>query len=39
MKIAVPKLAASLTRGLFREDADHHYRSLLDYDVKMYEPE
>jgi cation diffusion facilitator CzcD-associated flavoprotein CzcO len=39
MKIAVPKLASAITRGLFREDLPLHFRSLADYDVAMYEPE
>jgi hypothetical protein len=38
MKIAVPKLASAITRGLFREDLPHHYRSLLDYDTRVYDP-
>jgi FAD-dependent urate hydroxylase len=38
MKIAVPKLASALTRGLFREDAALHYQSLMAYEVTMYTP-
>lgn len=33
MTIATPKLAAGVTRGLFRADLAEHWRSLLAYDV------
>jgi cation diffusion facilitator CzcD-associated flavoprotein CzcO len=33
MTIATPKLAAGVTRGLFRADLPEHWRSLLAYDV------
>ncbi len=35
MTIAVPKLAAGITRGLFRADADRYLRDLLAYDDKI----
>lgn len=38
MKIAVPRLAAGVTRALFREDVDAHWRSLQAYDDKVFEP-
>lgn len=37
MKIAVPRLVAGITRGLFREDLDHHWASLAAYDVAQFE--
>ncbi len=37
MTIATPKLAAGVTRGLFRADLAEHWRSLLDYDVRQVE--
>ncbi len=37
MNIAVPKLVAGLTRGLFEGDLSRHWQSLLDYDVKLVE--
>jgi len=37
MNIAVPKLVAGLTRGLFEGDLPRHWQSLLDYDVKLVE--
>ena len=33
MTTAVPKLVAGLTRGLFKADLDHHWRTLDAYDV------
>ncbi len=33
MTTAVPKLVAGLTRGLFVADLEHHWQSLLHYDV------
>jgi len=33
MTMAVPKLVADLTRGLFVADLEHHWQSLLGYDV------
>jgi cation diffusion facilitator CzcD-associated flavoprotein CzcO len=35
MTIAVPKLVASLTRGLFAGDLQRHWQSLLAYDTKV----
>ncbi len=35
MTTAVPKLVASITRGLFRADADRYLRELLAYDDKI----
>lgn len=37
MTIATPKLAAGITRGLFRADLAEHWRSLLAYDVPQVE--
>jgi cation diffusion facilitator CzcD-associated flavoprotein CzcO len=37
MTIAVPKLAAGVTRGLFRADLAEHWRDLRAYDVKQVE--
>lgn len=37
MTIAVPKLVAGLTRGLFEADLSRHWRSLLDYDLRQVE--
>ena len=37
MNIAVPKLVASLTRGLFAGDLQRHWQSLLAYDTKVVE--
>ena len=37
MNIAVPKLVAGVTRGLFAEDAAAHWASLQAYDVKMFD--
>ena len=37
MNIAVPKLVASLTRGLFAGDLQRHWQSLLAYDTKLVE--
>lgn len=37
MTIAVPKLVAGVTRGLFRADLDDHWASLRAYDVKQVE--
>jgi len=33
MTTAIPKLVHGLTRGLFRDDVEVHWQSLLDYDV------
>lgn len=38
MNIAVPRLVAGLTRGLFRADVAHHWQSLQAYDVPIFEP-
>ncbi len=38
MKIAVPRLAAGITRALFLEDVGRHYESLSAYDVTVFEP-
>lgn len=38
MNIAVPRLVAGLTRGLFRADLGHHWQSLRDYDTPIFEP-
>ena len=35
MKIAVPKLVAGLTRGLFEGDLPRHWQSLLAYDTSL----
>jgi FAD-dependent urate hydroxylase len=35
MNIAVPKLVAALTRGLFEGDLPRHWQSLLAYDAKL----
>ena len=37
MSIAVPKLVAGVTRGLFRADVAEHLVRLLAYDVKQVE--
>ena len=37
MKIAVPRLVAGITRGLFREDVQHHWASLAAYDVAQFD--
>ncbi|MBS0519629.1 MAG: NAD(P)/FAD-dependent oxidoreductase [Proteobacteria bacterium] len=37
MTIAVPKLVAGLTRGLFAGDLQRHWEALLSYDVKQVE--
>jgi cation diffusion facilitator CzcD-associated flavoprotein CzcO len=37
MNIAVPKLVASLTRGLFTGDLQRHWQSLLAYDTRIVE--
>ena len=37
MKIAVPRLVAGITRGLFREDIEHHWESLAAYDVAQFD--
>ena len=37
MSIAVPKLVAGVTRGLFRTDLTEHWQSLLDYEVPQVE--
>lgn len=38
MKIAVPRLAAGITRALFQEDVERHWRNLVAYDEKVFEP-
>lgn len=38
MKIAVPRLAAGITRALFLEDVDRHFDSLRAYDENVFEP-
>ena len=38
MNIAVPRLVAGLTRGLFHADLDHHWQSLQAYDTPIFEP-
>jgi cation diffusion facilitator CzcD-associated flavoprotein CzcO len=35
MTLAVPKLVAGVTRGLFEGDIDHYWRSLMEYDVRQ----
>ena len=37
MTIAVPRLVAGVTRGLFAGDLERHWRSLATYDVKQVE--
>src|SRR5687768_10869881 len=37
MNVAVPRLVAGLTRGLFPCDIDLRWQSLLDYEVKVVE--
>jgi cation diffusion facilitator CzcD-associated flavoprotein CzcO len=37
MTIAVPKLVAGLTRGLFKADLSRHWQALLDYDLRQVE--
>ena len=37
MTVAVPKLVAGLTRGLFKADLSRHWQSLLDYDLRQVE--
>lgn len=37
MTIAVPKLVAGLTRGLFQADLSRHWQALLDYDLRQVE--
>ncbi len=37
MTIAVPKVVAGVTRGLFAGDLQRHWKSLLAYDEKQYE--
>jgi cation diffusion facilitator CzcD-associated flavoprotein CzcO len=38
MNIAVPRLVAGLTRGLFTEDLAHHWRTLQAWDETIFEP-
>lgn len=38
MKIATPRLAAGITRALFREDIERHWESLQAYDTNVFEP-
>lgn len=38
MTTAVPRLAAGITRGLFREDVRDHWQDLLAYDVPVFVP-
>ena len=37
MTIAVPKVVAGVTHGLFAGDLQRHWKSLLAYDEKQYE--
>jgi hypothetical protein len=37
MNVAIPKLVASLTRGLFAGDLQRHWQSLLAYDTRLVE--
>lgn len=37
MTIAVPRLVAGVTRGLFAADLQRHWQALLDYDVPLVE--
>ncbi len=37
MNVAVPRLVAGLTRGLFAGDLERRWQSLLDYEVKVVE--
>jgi cation diffusion facilitator CzcD-associated flavoprotein CzcO len=37
MTVAVPKLVAGLTRGLFEADLSRHWQALLDYDLRQVE--
>lgn len=37
MNVAVPRLVAGLTRGLFAGDLQRHWQSLLDYEVRIVE--
>lgn len=38
MTIAVPRLVAGITRGLFAADLEHHWRSLQAFDHRVFEP-
>ena len=38
MTIAVPRLVAGITRGLFAADLEHHWRSLQAFDRTVFEP-
>lgn len=38
MNIAVPKLVAGITRGLFAADIEHHWRSLKAWQGTVFEP-
>ena len=38
MKIAAPRLAAGLTRALFRADIERHWASLQAFDTTVFEP-
>lgn len=38
LKAGAPKIVAGLTRGLFLDDAELHYRSLCSYDKQHFEP-
>ena len=38
LNTAVPRLGASITKSLFREDVEHHWNDFLDYDVPVFMP-
>ena len=38
LKAGAPKMVASLTRVIFRDDADRHYRSLCGYQKQHFDP-
>ncbi len=38
LKAGVPKIVAGLTRGLFSDDADLHYRALCGYQKQHFDP-
>jgi len=35
LRVHVPQFVAGMTRGLFRDDAEHHYRRLQDFDTMI----
>ncbi len=39
LNIAVPKLAAGITRGLFRDDIEAHWQAMKDYNATIFEPD